>query len=68
MLAILGFLTILTLLVVIARKIMTPLSALIAIPVITALVAGFGAKIPKQDSEAEHFRRERSRIGGTFRT
>ena len=42
--ALLGFLTILTLLVVIARKIMTPLSALIAIPVITALVAGFGAK------------------------
>jgi CitMHS family citrate-Mg2+:H+ or citrate-Ca2+:H+ symporter len=44
MLAILGFLTILTLLAVIARKIMTPLSALIAIPVITALVAGFGTR------------------------
>jgi citrate-Mg2+:H+ or citrate-Ca2+:H+ symporter, CitMHS family len=45
MLAILGFLTILALLVVIARGIMTPLSALIAIPVMTALVAGFGTKI-----------------------
>ena len=44
MLALLGFFAILTLLVVIARKIMTPLSALIAIPVITALVAGFGTK------------------------
>ena len=44
MLAPLGFLTVLTLLVVIARKIMTPLSALIAIPVITALVAGFGTR------------------------
>jgi len=44
MLAILGFLTILTLLAVIARKIMTPLSALIAIPVVSALLAGFGSK------------------------
>ncbi len=44
MLALSGFLTILTLLAVIARKIMTPLSALIAIPVVSALLAGFGAK------------------------
>ena len=44
MLAVLGFLTILILLFVIARKLMTPLSALIAIPVVSALVAGFGAK------------------------
>jgi len=44
MLAILGFLTILTLVAVIARKLMTPLSALIAIPVVSALLAGFGAK------------------------
>ncbi len=44
MLALLGFLTILTLLAVIARRIMTPLSALIAIPVVTALVAGFGTR------------------------
>ncbi len=44
MLAPLGFLTILILLALIARRIMTPLSALIAIPVVAALVAGFGAK------------------------
>ena len=42
--ALLGFLTILTLLAVIARRIMTPLSALIAIPVVSALVGGFGTK------------------------
>lgn len=44
MLALLGFLTILTLLAVIARKMMTPLSALIAIPVVSASMAGFGTK------------------------
>ncbi len=44
MLAIFGFLTILILLAVIGRKLMTPLSALIAIPVVASLVAGFGAK------------------------
>lgn len=44
MLVILGFLTILTLLVAIGRRIMTPLSALIAIPVIASLAAGFGTK------------------------
>lgn len=44
MLALLGYLTILTLLAVIARRIMTPLSALIAIPVVTSLIAGFGTR------------------------
>ena len=44
MLAILGFFTILILLAVIAGKLMTPLSALIAVPVLAALFAGFGPK------------------------
>jgi CitMHS family citrate-Mg2+:H+ or citrate-Ca2+:H+ symporter len=44
MLALLGVVTIITLLVVILTKTMTPLSALIAAPVAAALVAGFGAK------------------------
>jgi CitMHS family citrate-Mg2+:H+ or citrate-Ca2+:H+ symporter len=44
MLAILGFLTILFLLAVIAGRVMTPLSALIAVPVVSALAGGFGAK------------------------
>ena len=44
MLATLGFLTILALLFVIAYRAMTPLSALIALPVVAALIAGFGAK------------------------
>jgi citrate-Mg2+:H+ or citrate-Ca2+:H+ symporter, CitMHS family len=44
MLALSGFLTILILLAVIARRIMTPLSALIAIPVASALLTGFGVK------------------------
>lgn len=44
MLALIGFLTVLILLAVIALRIMTPLSALIAIPVVSALLAGFGAR------------------------
>ena len=44
MLAILGCLTILILLAAILSKALTPISALIAIPVAAALVAGFGAK------------------------
>lgn len=44
MLALSGYLTILILLAVIARRWMTPLSALIAIPVAAALLTGFGAK------------------------
>jgi len=42
MLAILGFATILVLLAVILGKWMTPLAALIAVPVVAALVGGFG--------------------------
>ena len=42
MLAILGFATILVLLVVILRRLMTPLAALIAVPVAAALIGGFG--------------------------
>lgn len=45
MLALLGFITILALLVVILGKKMSALVALIAIPVLTALLAGFGAEI-----------------------
>lgn len=44
MLALLGFLTILVLLGAILSKKMTPLSALIAIPVLSALAGGFGLK------------------------
>ncbi|MGA7234793.1 MAG: citrate:proton symporter [Bryobacteraceae bacterium] len=44
MLALLGVVTIVTLLVVILTKAMTPLSALIAVPVAAALAGGFGAK------------------------
>lgn len=42
MLAILGFATILTLLAVILARKMTPLAALIAVPVLSALIGGFG--------------------------
>lgn len=42
MLAILGFATILALLAVILAKKMTPLAALIAVPVLSALIGGFG--------------------------
>ena len=42
MLAILGFATVLTLLAVILGKKMTPLTALIAVPVLSALIGGFG--------------------------
>jgi len=45
MLALLGFITIFALLVVILGKKMSALVALIAIPVLTALLAGFGAEI-----------------------
>jgi CitMHS family citrate-Mg2+:H+ or citrate-Ca2+:H+ symporter len=44
MLAILGFATILALLAVILARKMTPLAALIAIPVLSALIGGFGLK------------------------
>ncbi len=44
MLAILGTLTVVVLLAVILTKRLTPLSALIAIPVLASLIAGFGAK------------------------
>src|SRR5580658_10589985 len=44
MLALLGTLTILILLTAILTKRMTPLSALIAIPVASALIGGFGTK------------------------
>ncbi len=44
MLAILGTLTVVVLLAVILTKRLTPLSALIAIPVIASLIAGFGTK------------------------
>ena len=44
MLAILGLATILTLLAVILGKKMTPLTALIAIPVLSALIGGFGLR------------------------
>jgi CitMHS family citrate-Mg2+:H+ or citrate-Ca2+:H+ symporter len=42
MLAILGFATILVLLAVILCRWMTPLAALIAVPVAAALIGGFG--------------------------
>ncbi len=44
MLALLGVLTILILLTLILTKTMTPLSALIAVPIAAALLAGFGPK------------------------
>ncbi len=44
MLALLGFLTIVVLLGLILSKRMTPLSALIAVPVVASLVGGFGVK------------------------
>jgi CitMHS family citrate-Mg2+:H+ or citrate-Ca2+:H+ symporter len=44
MLAILGFATILGLLAVILTRRMTPLAALIAVPVLSALIGGFGLK------------------------
>jgi citrate-Mg2+:H+ or citrate-Ca2+:H+ symporter, CitMHS family len=44
MLALLGVATIVTLLIVILTKKMTPLSALIAVPVAAALAGGFGSK------------------------
>lgn len=45
MLAILGFVTIAVLLAVVLGRILTPMAALIAVPVVTALVGGFHAKI-----------------------
>ncbi len=45
MLALLGFLTIAAVLVAILTRKMAPLTALIAIPVVSALVGGFGLKI-----------------------
>ena len=42
MLAILGFATVLALLAVILARKMTPLTALIAVPVLSALIGGFG--------------------------
>jgi CitMHS family citrate-Mg2+:H+ or citrate-Ca2+:H+ symporter len=42
MLAILGFATILVLLVVILGRRMTPLTALVAVPILTSLIGGFG--------------------------
>lgn len=45
MLAILGFLTIATVLAAILSRKMSPLTALIAIPVVSALAGGFGLKI-----------------------
>ena len=44
MLSILGFATILALLAVILAKKMTPLAALIAVPVLSALIGGFGLR------------------------
>jgi CitMHS family citrate-Mg2+:H+ or citrate-Ca2+:H+ symporter len=44
MLACLGFLTILVLLAVILTRRMTPLTALVAVPVLASLIAGFGAR------------------------
>jgi citrate-Mg2+:H+ or citrate-Ca2+:H+ symporter, CitMHS family len=44
MLAILGLLTILVLLVAILTKAMSPLTALVAVPVVAALIGGFGTK------------------------
>ena len=44
MLALLGFLTMAVLLAVILRQWMAPLTALVAVPVVAALVAGFGAR------------------------
>jgi citrate-Mg2+:H+ or citrate-Ca2+:H+ symporter, CitMHS family len=46
MLAILGTLTVVALLALILTKRLTPLSALIAVPVIASLIAGFGSKTP----------------------
>ena len=46
MLAILGTLTVVVLLALILTKRLTPLSALITVPVIASLIAGFGSKIP----------------------
>ena len=45
MIALIGLLTILVLLVVIITKKLSPLTALIAVPIIGALVAGFGLDI-----------------------
>lgn len=47
MIALIGLLTILVLLVVIITKKLSPLTALIAVPIIGALVAGFGLDIGK---------------------
>jgi CitMHS family citrate-Mg2+:H+ or citrate-Ca2+:H+ symporter len=44
MLAILGLLTILVLLIMILTKAMSPLTALVAVPVVAALIGGFGTK------------------------
>ncbi|SDX72461.1 Citrate transporter [Collimonas sp. OK242] len=47
MLALLGFITIATLLAAILSKKMSPLVALIAIPIIAALIGGFGLETSK---------------------
>jgi CitMHS family citrate-Mg2+:H+ or citrate-Ca2+:H+ symporter len=47
MIALIGLITILVLLVVIITKKLSPLTALIAVPIIGALVAGFGLEIGK---------------------
>jgi citrate-Mg2+:H+ or citrate-Ca2+:H+ symporter, CitMHS family len=44
MLATLGFLTIVVLLAAILSQKMTPLTALVAVPVVAALIGGFGTK------------------------
>src|SRR5438045_946380 len=44
MLAFLGFATVLALLAVILARKMTPMAALIAVPVLSALIGGFGLK------------------------
>ena len=50
MLALLGFLTIAVLLAVIVGKRMSPLFALIAVPVVAALIGGFGLASLAHDS------------------
>ena len=47
MLALLGFLTVIVLLVVIMSKKMNPVVALIVIPIIFGLIGGFGFELPK---------------------
>ena len=54
MLALLGFITIVTLLAAILTKRMSPLVALIAIPIIAALIGGFGLETSKFIVSAIH--------------